>query len=46
MQILQSERFNTILHRRLEWAMKNNISSEAVKTVMNALHEESIRCQQ
>lgn len=45
MQIIQKERFEHILNRRLQWAQENDISPQTIKDIYNALHKESIRKQ-
>ncbi len=46
MQIVQPDRFNKVLNRRLKWAEENGIASLTVEKIMNALHEESIHRQE
>ncbi len=45
-QVVQPTRFDEIRTKRLAWAENQNLSKEAVKTIMETLHEESIRVQQ
>ena len=42
---LQPERFEAILHQRLEWADMHHIQSDTVRMIMNALHQEALRRQ-
>ncbi len=43
--ILHSQRYETILQKRLDWAKEHGISQEAVKQIMAAIHEESVKKQ-
>ncbi len=43
--ILQSERYNDILQKRLQWASGHHISAEVVQKMVEILHEEAIRRQ-
>lgn len=46
MEVFQPSRYNEIMTNRLIWAEKHGLSKEAVKTIVEALHQESIRMQQ
>lgn len=41
--VLQPERYNEILLKRLEWAKKNGIPQDTVQSVMEALHSASVK---
>ena len=43
---LQQKRFEAILAQRLEWSKTHRISEDAVRGIMNALHQEALRRQQ
>ena len=43
--IVQPERYQDILQRRLTWAAAHNIRPEAVRQIMDAIHTESVRIQ-
>ena len=45
MPILQAQRYDEILKNRIEIAEKMGMSSEFMKTVLMAIHEESVRQQ-
>lgn len=45
MEVLQPTRFAQILTNRLEWAKQHDISPEAVRQIMDAIHSESVRVQ-
>lgn len=40
--VLQTNRYDTILQRRLRWAADHNISEETVQTILEAIHRESV----
>ena len=42
MPVLQTARYNEILHRRLQWARANGIDPQAAKQIMEIIHEQSI----
>ena len=46
MAVVQPTRFSEIMTKRLAWAEANGLSKETVKTILEAIHEESIRMQQ
>ncbi len=46
MPILQSQRYDEILHNRIEQAQRMEMDGEFMKTVLVAIHEESVRHQQ
>ena len=46
MAVVQPTRFSEIMTKRLAWAEANGLSKESVKTILEAIHEESIRMQQ
>lgn len=43
---LQQKRFEAILAQRLEWSKTHRISEDAVRGIMNVLHQEALRRQQ
>lgn len=43
--VLQEKRYAEVLSRRLAWARENNLDEEAVRRIMDAIHEESCRWQ-
>ncbi len=45
MPILQSNRYEEILFKRIEWAKSHHIEEETVRTLMEVLHTESIKRQ-
>ncbi len=45
MPILQSERYENILQRRIRWATQHGISEETVRQLMDAIHTESVKKQ-
>ncbi|HQG67922.1 MAG TPA: chorismate mutase, partial [Paludibacteraceae bacterium] len=45
MPILQAQRYDEILHNRVEQAIEMGMDGEFMKTVLIAIHEESIRHQ-
>ena len=45
MPILQSQRYEEILENRIQQAVKMGMSDEFMKTVLIAIHEESVRHQ-
>ena len=45
MPVLQEKRYAEILQKRLDWALKNNLDPDAVRRIMDAIHEESCRWQ-
>lgn len=45
-EVVQPTRFDDILKKRLNWAQLHNLSAHSVRTIMEALHDESIRVQQ
>ena len=46
MEVLQPTRFNEIKTKRLAWAESHGLSKDAVKIILETLHQESIRMQQ
>jgi chorismate mutase len=42
---LQPERFEQILHARMEWGSQHGISPEAIETILSAIHSESLKRQ-
>ncbi len=46
MEVVQPERFEEILTKRLAWAQNKSLTASAVRQIMEALHSESIRIQQ
>ena len=42
---LQPERFEQLVRDRLKWGSANGISSETIRTILSAIHEESLRRQ-
>lgn len=44
--IVQQERFQHILNKRLIWAKNHQLSDKLVQTVMHAIHDESINVQE
>lgn len=45
MQVLQQERFDQLVARRLRWAEEQGFTAETVRAIMDAIHEESCRRQ-
>ncbi len=45
MPILQSERYENILQKRIRWAAQHGISEETVRQLMDAIHTESVKQQ-
>ncbi len=45
MPVLQPDRFNQILQKRLQWAEAHGLSPDAVQTIMEQIHKESVRVQ-
>lgn len=45
MPVLQPERYQHILHKRLQWARQHNIEEQLVNTIMQAIHEASVKKQ-
>jgi len=45
MEIVQPKRYEEIVKRRLNWAQEHQLSPEAIKTIMDALHHMSIDAQ-
>ena len=43
--VLQEKRYAEVLSRRLAWARENNLDEDAVRRIMDAIHEESCRWQ-
>jgi len=43
--VLQETRWNELVEKRLSWAAANGLSEDAVRRVLDALHEESCRWQ-
>lgn len=42
MPILQQARYDELLSRRIQWAAKHGIAPEAVKQIMDVIHEQSV----
>ena len=45
MPILQEKRYDEILQKRIAQAVELEMSADFMKTVLIAIHEESVRCQ-
>ena len=43
--VLQTARYDEILNRRLQWASENGIDPQAVKQIMEIIHEQSVLTQ-
>ena len=46
MEVVQPARFMQVVERRLQWAEQKGLGEDTVRTIMDALHTESIRTQQ
>lgn len=46
MNVVQPTRFEQILNKRLEWAREQELNETTIRTIMNALHDESVRIQE
>lgn len=45
MPVLQEKRYAELLEKRLAWAQKNDLDTDVVRRIMDAIHEESCRWQ-
>ncbi len=45
MPILQTDRYDDIVQKRIAWAKENGLSEELVRTLMESLHTESVKRQ-
>ena len=42
MPALQPGRWNEVMERRLEWAKANGLDTENIRTILDAIHRESL----
>ena len=45
MPVLQQDRYNEVLERRMHWAAEHGIQPEAAKQIMDIIHEQSVLTQ-